>query len=184
MFRHCVSLENSFYQLNHKQLSCVHDMSLYLNLCCPSSSGPDWGGFSTLLFLHLGGPTDGHAAWSGHAEETPGVSSFYLILVHPWAGLNFIQQEFWFFTSLYTKCTGKMIWVHYCPVFLVVFNRPEEERAPNRHYRHWNSLPVWGRAARVCPTGIRGRGAWRRTSRWDGWQRTGRSASEVHTGKR
>lgn len=34
-----------------------------------------------MFFLHLGGPADGHAAWTGYAEETPGVSFFYLITV-------------------------------------------------------------------------------------------------------
>lgn len=36
------------------------------------SSGPDRGRLSTLFFLHLGGPADGHAPRLRHAEEAPG----------------------------------------------------------------------------------------------------------------
>lgn len=43
------------------------------------SSGPDRGGLPSLFFFHFGGPANGHAAWPGHAEETPGVSPFFLI---------------------------------------------------------------------------------------------------------
>ena len=46
-----------------------------------SSSGPDRRGLPSLFFLHLGRPTDGHAAWPGYAEETPGVRPFCLITV-------------------------------------------------------------------------------------------------------
>lgn len=47
-----------------------------LSVPCPSShpcsSGPDRGRLSTLFFLHLGGPADGHAPRPRHAEEAPG----------------------------------------------------------------------------------------------------------------
>lgn len=69
-------------------------------------------------------------------------------------------------------------------LFLAVYNRPKEECATNRHHRHRNPLPVWGRAARVCPTGIRSRGAWWHPSWRVGRQRAGRGAPEVHTGQR
>lgn len=74
-----------------------------------SSSGPDRGGLPSLFFLHFGGPTDGHAPWPGYAEETPGVSPFYLIIVcstvSDWNELHDTGVSI--FCSLYTKCTGK-----------------------------------------------------------------------------
>ncbi|MEQ2192204.1 hypothetical protein XENOCAPTIV_008452 [Xenoophorus captivus] len=36
------------------------------------SSGSNRRGLPSLFFLHIGGPANGHAAWPGHAEETPG----------------------------------------------------------------------------------------------------------------
>lgn len=75
-----------------------------------------------MFFFHLGGPANGHAAGPGHAEETPGVSSVDVGTVC--STLNLITR-------------GVPFSAHFiCAVFLSVFNRPEEERAANRHHRH------------------------------------------------
>lgn len=48
---------------------CSGISSLRFSSCSP---GPDRGRLSTLFFLHLGGPADGHAPRLRHAEEAPG----------------------------------------------------------------------------------------------------------------
>lgn len=50
---------------------CSSISSFLLHSC---SSGPNRGRLSTMFFLHLGGPANGHAPRLRHAEEAPGES--------------------------------------------------------------------------------------------------------------
>lgn len=69
-----------------------------------------------MFFFHLGGPANGHAAWSRYAEETPGVRLFNMIT---WCTI----YSNWIYRisvshSLSSKCPGKLnIFEHYLSCF-------------------------------------------------------------------